>query len=701
MKKSLTIALMTAISAATVHAATTRPNVIYILTDDLGWGDIGVFHQNGRGSEPRILTPNLDRMAADGAMMTHSYVGGPVCVASRASLLTGMNQGNAVVRDNQFDRALEDNHTLGSVMRRAGYATAAIGKWGVQGEGAAPDWEASPLKRGFDFYYGAVRHIEGHEHYPKEAPWFAAKGKPNFVHVWENRSEVTAGLDKCYTTDLFTARAKQWIVDQRRADASKPFFLYLAYDTPHAILELPTQAYPAGGGLHGGLQWLGNPGKMISTASGEIDSWVDPAYAESTYDDDGDPATPEKPWPDVYRRYATSVTRIDACVADLLRLLADLGIADDTLVVFSSDNGPSKESHLKEPFSPQFFEGFGPFDGIKRDVWEGGLRVPTIVRWPSHIPAGREVAHASGNWDWLPTFADVASLPAPARSDGVSLLPVLTGEGRQRDHGHLYFEYFEGGKTPAYEQFEPARRGRVRKQMQAVRIGDLMGVRYDVKSQDDDFEIYDVVSDPKETRDLSLEPSQAAMQSKMKALALQSRRPDASAPRPYDAALVPAVKISGPRLQSGLRWRSYRGDFPWVPDLEKLTPTSEGTVVEPELTKAVVQGADGILFSGYIQVPADGEYTFYLRIGGHAILRVHDALVIDADAGYDVGSEKVDRVRLAAGLHPLRLFCAFAKAGGVAPNVTLDWSGPDLTRQPVSKSAGQAMDGSSPVIAGE
>src|SRR5207302_441637 len=153
--------------------------------------------------------------------------------------------------------------------------------------------------RGFDSYYGYIRHADGHEHYPKEGLYRGAK------EVWDNRTEVSAGLDRCYTADLWTARAKQWIIDQHRSHAAQPFFLYLAYDTPHATLELPTQAYPAGGGLHGGLQWLGRPGEMINTASGTIDSWYHPDYASATWDHDNDPSTPEHAWPDVYKRYAT------------------------------------------------------------------------------------------------------------------------------------------------------------------------------------------------------------------------------------------------------------------------------------------------------------------------------------------------------------------------------------------------------------
>lgn len=680
---SLLAAALYMLAAGPASAAPHQPNIVFILTDDLGWGDVGTFFQNHRGDRPRELTPHLDRMAAQGVMLTQNYVAAPVCVSSRSSLLTGLHQGNAVVRDNQFDRALEDNHTLATVLRQAGYATAAIGKWGLQGGGEAPDWDASPLKRGFGFYFGYVRHVDGHEHYPKEAPYFEKKARQHGpVRVWDNRADVTASMDKCYTTDLFTARAKKWIIDHTHSRCGQPFFMYLAYDTPHAVIELPTQAYPGGAGFKGGIQWLGEPGHMINTASGKIDSWYDPAFASATHRDGGDSAASSKPWPDVYRRYATCVRRIDYCVNDLLQLLKDLGIDDNTLVIFSSDNGPSMESYLPEPFSPQFFSGYGPFDGIKRDCWEGGLRVPTIVRWPKHVAAGRVIDRPCASWDWLPTFAGAAGVPAPARADGVSLLPLLTGHGSQRDRGYLYFEYHLKGRTPNFPEFEPGHRNRQRNQMQAIRLGNLMGVRYDIKSADDDFEIYNVQTDPKEARNLARDSAQASVQRKMKTLALQAHRPSPEAPRPYDAELVPAVE-GAETTQPGVNWAAYQGEFPWVPDFEALTPMLSGRAERPDFA-ALPKQLTGAIFSGYLIIPADGEYAFYFHIDGRALLRLHDALMIDADYGYAPGAERTAKIRLAAGLHPFRLFCTTQHARTA---LSLDWSGPGFDRQPVAASA--------------
>ena len=693
--------LIAALASAGATAAPDRPavspsnppNIILILTDDLGWGDLGVFFQNGRrasGNGASFLTPHLDTLAAEGVRMTHHYCAAPVCAPSRASLLAGVSQGHANVRDNQFDKALEDNHTLATVLRRAGYATAAIGKWGLHGQpnnstdGAHPDAPAYPLNRGFDSFYGLLRHIDGHEHYPKEAPYFAEKAKARGpVSVWDNRANVTAGLDRCYTADLFTARAKKFITDHTAVAPARPFFLYLAYDTPHAAIELPTQAYPAGGGLKGGLQWLGTPGHIINTASGTVDSWVHPDYAAAEYDHDHDPATPARAWRDIDKRYATSIRRLDDCVGDLIRLLQDLRIDDRTLVVFTSDNGASNESYLLEEFSPKFFASFGPFDGIKRDMWEGGLRIPAIARWPGHIPAGMVDAQPSAQWDWLPTFAALAGLPAPARTDGVSLLPALTGEGPVRERGPLYFEYNIAGRTPDYPAFERSRRNRLRGQMQAVRLGDLMGVRYDVKSARDDFEIYNVVTDPKETTNLAGEQVHAATQHFMQAAALRLRRPNPTAPRPYDTSLVPALAPAA--TVAGIEWHTYAGPFPWVPDYEALTPTASGTASRLDPAGVVSAGAPGLCFTGNLLVPADGEYTFYLTADTGAVLRLHGATVIDADFGYAPGTEKTAVIRLQAGRHPFRLSAIHAE--GRAPALRLAWSGPGLTRQPVADDA--------------
>ena len=694
-----------------------RPNIIFILTDDLGYGDLGVLFQNNRRkgnnrNQPCELTPNLDQFAAEGAQLLSHYCAAPVCAPSRASILLGVSQGHANVRDNQFDKALENNHTLGTVLQQAGYATVAVGKWGLQGnEKGQKDfdtWPAVPTKRGFDAFFGYIRHLDGHEHYPKEAPYSGleksartgkpgSKNKPDELYVdpvaealevvagrqqtspkqvWDGNQDITSVLDKCYTADLWTAWAKQWIVAHQRKNPAQPFFMYLAYDTPHAVTELPTQAYPQGGGLTGGLQWLGEPGHMINTASGTTDSWIYPEYREATYATGKDGAGPELPWPDVYKRYATATRRIDDAVGDMQKLLQDLKIDNDTLVVFTSDNGPSIESYIpKEPLRADFFASFGPFDGIKRDCLEGGIRVPTLARWPGHVLAGKTVTRPSSTYDWLATFAAAAGVAAPARTDGVSLLPELTGQGVQRDRGYVYVEYCnKKSKSPDYLDFTPGNRGRRRNQMQAIRIGDYVGLRYDIKSAADPFEIYQVTADPKQSKNLA--PTMPELQQKLAALAVQVRRPDPGAPRPYDRQPVPA---STPKaVVAGVEWRAYEGTFAWVPDFATLQPSASGTASGFVLKNTLRDQDGGMFFTGYIKIPQDGDYTIYLSADTGGLLRIHDATVIDADFGYSGGKEASGSIRLQAGLHPFRLY--YAHRSPPAPLLDISWSGPGISK---------------------
>lgn len=656
-----------------------HPNIILILTDDLGYGDIGIVYQNQRAKakdrgEPWALTPNLDKLATKGVQLSQHYCAAPVCAPSRASLLLGVSQGHANVRNNQFDKALEDNHTLASVMRTAGYSTAAFGKWGLQGiSGATPNWTGHPLNRGFDYFLGYIRHEDGHEHYPKEGLYRGTK------EVWENCTNIAPELDKCYTTDLWTAAAKKWIVNQVKSkDGRKPFFIYLAYDTPHAVLELPTQDYPAGGGSKGGLQWLGQPGHMINTASGEIDSWVHPEYANATYDNDSNPATPEVPWPDVYKRYATSTRRIDSAVGDIMQLLKDLKIDENTMIVFTSDNGPSKESYLPESYNPSFFHSFGPFDGIKRDCWEGGIHIPALVSWPGHIPAGRVVKTPSISYDWMATFANIAGIPAPARSDGISLLPSLTGVGKQQS-SHVYVEYFHNGITPEYPDFAVQHQGRHRGQMQMIRLGDYVGIRYDIQSHNDNFEIYNIVKDPRQVHNLDKEPGMASLQQQMKDKVLQSRRTNNSASRPYDTELTPAV----PQVKTvpGVEWKAYIGVFPWIPEVATLTPADTGYIDCPGTGIHEKNENEILYFEGFLQIPADGEYTFYLTANTGALLRIHSATVIDADYGYIRRTERSGTIKLKSGTHPFRLYHACHENS--KPLLSLLWSGPGIGKQKI------------------
>jgi arylsulfatase A-like enzyme len=672
-------------STATAPTAP-RPNIVFILCDDLGFGDVGAFYQNQRAalhdrSVPFFSTPNIDTLARDGAKLTQHYSAAPVCAPSRASLLSGLTQGHANVRDNQFDKALADSHTLGTVLKQAGYVTAAIGKWGLAGgdweskDNKNPSidapasqkaaeyrtWTAFPTRRGFDYFFGYVRHVDGHFHYPKE------DGR----EVWQNDREIAADLDKCYTADLWTAQAKKWIAEQTAAQPTKPFFVYLAYDTPHAKLQNPPCPYPAGGGLTGGVQWTGKPHAMLNTSQGAVDSYMLPDYAKGTWDDDHNPATPEAPWPDVQQRYANDVRRIDSGVGDILQLLKDLKIENNTLVVFTSDNGPSIESLLdNEPYAPTFFRGYGPFDGIKRDTWEGGMREPTLARWPAMIPAGRVVSQPSGNWDWLATFAEVAGVPIPAASDGVSLAPSLTGRGEQRP-GTIYIEYFQNQATPDFADFAPSHRGRKRGQMQNIYLNGYMGVRYDVKSADDDFEIYNLAKDLQEAHNLAHDqaknPELAGLQAAMKARVLQLRVPNASTPRPYDNAPVPPI-TRAPRGTQGLAWSIFKGEWPWLPDFRTLTPVQRGATKTIDLAMAAGGQPFGVAFEGYFYARQAGEYTFTLESDTGAMLFLHDIRVIGEPLKNAAGKFS-GNVRLSGGWHPMRLY--YRHAGGAKPRLEL------------------------------
>jgi arylsulfatase A-like enzyme len=676
MKTNLKFSLLSLLTANALAAP--RPNIIFILCDDLGYGDVGVFYQNQRAalkdpSVPFFSTPHIDSLAKEGVMLTQHYGGAPVCASSRASLLAGLTQGHASVRDNQFDKALADSHTLGTLMRQAGYATAAFGKWGLQGKsrkskdaegekteatgGVMPEsWTAYPTKRGFDDFFGYVRHVDGHFHYPKE----------DKIELWENDREVSADLDKCYTTDLFTARAKKWITEQNSSTPQKPFFIFLAYDTPHAKLQNPPSAYPAGGGLKGGVQWTGKPHAMINSATGEYDGYMFPDYAAATWDHDKDAATPQVPWPDVQKRYANSVRRIDFAVGDVIQLLKDLKIDDNTLIVFTSDNGPSQESKLTERYEPTFFRGFGPFEGIKRDTWEGGSREPTLARWPGGIPAGRVNAAASGQWDWLATFSNLAGLPAPAASDGVSLMPSLTGKGKQAA-GTLYIEYSMGGRTPDYKEFDPSHQKRQRGQMQVIHVDGHKGIRYDLKSANDDFEIYDLAKDPRELDNLAKKPAFAELQAAMKACVLQVRKPAAELKRPYDNALVPPI-AQAPPGSPGLTWALFKGEWPWLPDFRTLTPADTGTSPQVELSMASTDPSFGVAFTGYFHAKADGEYNFTLGSDTAAMLFLHDIRVIDEPMRNAAG-KFTGRVHLKSGWHPIRLY--YRHAGDSKPELIL------------------------------
>jgi arylsulfatase A-like enzyme len=657
--------------------AADRPNIIFVLCDDLGPGDIGVLWQNQREGKQKFSTPNLDQFAREGMILSRHYSSAPVCVPSRASLLTGQHQGHSAIRNIAFDAELPNSHTLGSVLQTAGYATAAIGKWGVQGGpyklviepvrgDRSPETEPShPLLRGFDYFYGYTAHRDAHYHYPQVG------NRP----LYDGFIDVADQLAKCYSTDLFTARTKKWIVDHRKTNSRQPFFIYLCYTAPHSGLRIPTDShltdegnYPEGGGLKGGVQWNEDASiGQINTAKGTIDNGMHPEVARALGDDG-------QPWPNHARRHATMVRRIDDGMADLVQLLKDLDIDDNTLIVFTSDNGTLSESGLDDvgKYEPNYLDTFGRYDGIKLDMWEGGLRMPTLVRWPSAVAPGSESDAASQFHDWMATFCDLAGIQPPAVSDGVSLVPTLTDEGKQQ-RGIVYSEMRIGSKTPDFREFQANRRGRSRGQMQSVLIGDYKGVRVDIKDHQSVFEVYHTLNDPKETTSLAGK-SGVPTQQQFQAAVLRSRRIDPLAPRPYDDALIPAVPEFD--AQPGLLRMNHPGDFDWTPQFDQRKP-SERTVVN-----GLVATPGAQQFVGYLRVPESGVYHFTLTANGKAVVRLHDALLIDADSQYTPGSNaQSGAIALEAGLHPLRINYL---ASQNAPALSLEWQGPGGNMRAIS-----------------
>ncbi len=524
---------------------------------------------------------------------------------------------------------------------------------------------SSSNRRGFQEFYGYMRHADGHEHYPKEGITRGPK------EVWHNRSEVSQELDKCYTTDLFTARAKQYLSAHSKQSPDQPFFMYLAYDTPHAALTLPTGPYPEGSGATAGLQWIGKKGRMINTAEGQPDSYYHPDYLNATWDDDQNPTTPEIAWPDVQKRYATVVRRIDDGIGDLMATLKDLKLDDNTIVVVTSDNGPSIESYLKENYTPQFFRSFGPYDGIKRDLWEGGINLGALVRWPKAIKPGTTSGEwATTTWDWLPTFAEAAGVQPPARCDGVSLLPLLTGQGEQR-LSTVYLEYFQNGRTPNFDEFAASRRNADRNQMQMLREGKYVGVRYNILSHEDDFEIYDVTKDPGQRTDLAAQMPE--LQTALKDRVLRVRRPNATATRPYDDAPIPslAAEVKEPKLQ----WQFYAGKFDWVPTEHGLVLTQSGTATSFETPQELNDQTGLIVYRGYLHVKTTGRYLIELSSSSKAVIRLHEACLIDADAADKAGETVQAAVVLEEGLHPITVRWLHTAGERI---FDLRWAGPDF-----------------------
>ena len=368
-----------AVAGLSAQPAPARPNVLFILADDLGYGDLGCYGQE------QIATPNLDRLASEGTRFTQAYAGSTVCAPSRCCLMTGFHSGHARIRGNARVPLAPNDLTVAQVFKQAGYRTGIVGKWGLGNPGST----GVPNLQGFDEWFGYLDQQHAHSYYPD--------------HLWENDREVilgrNLGVRQEYSHDLFTTRALDF-VDRHKAG---PFFLYLAYTIPHANNELGRDT---GNGM-------------------EVPS--DAPYSK-------------KNWPAQERNFAAMVSRLDADVGKMMARLKAAGIDDNTVVFFSSDNGPHREGG----HSPDFFRSSGPLRGIKRDLYEGGIRVPMLARWPGQIPAGRVSDQVWAFWDFLPTAAELAGAPRPRPLDGISMVNALLGK-EQRSHEHLYWEFHEGG----------------------------------------------------------------------------------------------------------------------------------------------------------------------------------------------------------------------------------------------------------------
>lgn len=406
--------LIASLLCSSAAVAADKPNIIYIMADDLGYGDIGCFGQK------KILTPSIDKLAAQGTRFTQFYAGSTVCAPTRSVLMTGQHTGHTWVRGNHGKTGRiplrDEDVTVAEVLKTAGYTTGIVGKWGL-GE---PDTTGVPNKQGFDFWFGYLNQRRAHSYYTD--------------YLWKNLEkypipENADGKREVYSHDLMTTEALGFV--ERNHD--KPFFLYLPYTIPHAKLEVPSDA----------------------------------------------PYT-DKDWPQPQKNHAAMITRMDRDIGRLMDLLDKHNIADNTLVMFTSDNGPHAEGGGKE----EFFNSNGPLRGKKRSMTEGGIRVPLVVRWPGKTPVGQTSEHVWAMWDILPTFAAVAGVDqdeVPDNIDGRNMLPALLGKPCDV-HEFMYWEFHEG-----------------KGMAQAVRMGDWKAIRMPGES----IELYDLSNDIDESDNIA------------------------------------------------------------------------------------------------------------------------------------------------------------------------------------------------------
>ncbi len=412
-----------------------RPNVIYILADDLGYGDLSSYGQQ------KLATPHIDRLAVEGLRFTQHYTGNTVCTPSRAVLMTGQQPGTVYVRGNlgqEANAALDPAMTvLPEIFKAAGYATGAFGKWGL-GETHRQGPE-NPLVHGFDTFSGWKNQLIAHTYYPSTMV-------KDGVEI-----PLEAGT---YIHDLIMDDAFRFI--DTNAKSGQPFFCYIPTAIPHAAMHAPPEIHQ---------KWR--------ERFPQFDHLIG-RYGAGPGEDCPDVVNP-------IAGFAAMMEVLDRDVGRLLDLLDELGIADNTLVMFSSDNGPHREGG----HDPDFWNSGGDLRGLKRDMHEGGIRVPLLARWPGVIEAGRTTDHISAFWDMMPTFSELLGRAPPLQADGISMMPTLRGAGGQREHAHLYFEFSTGPEQRTFSQ--------------AVRMGKWKAY----SERGGPFELYDLSIDPDESQDLA------------------------------------------------------------------------------------------------------------------------------------------------------------------------------------------------------
>jgi arylsulfatase A len=408
------------------------PNILIIQADDLGYGDLGAYGQ------ARFETPSLDRLAREGTRFTQYYSGSTVCAPSRAALMTGLHTGHAWIRGNGDIALRDEDTTVAMSLREAGYRTAVIGKWGLGGPGTS----GQPDRKGFEYSFGFLDHRHAHRQYTD--------------HLWRNGERVSTDVNLDYVNDLFTRETVAFI---ERADA-RPFFVYLNYTVPHAELRVPADS----------IEPLKGRFPETPFANPAADARVTGARSDVA-------SLGYRSQPAPHAAFAAMITRMDRDIGRLADVLKARGIDNRTVVMFISDNGPHREGGA----DPEFFKSSGGLRGIKRDLYEGGIRVPMIARWPGTIPAGRVSNHVWAHWDMFPTVAELAGAKMPKGVDGMSMARALRGDS-QPTHDFLYWEFHERG-------FQ-----------QAVRMGRWKAVRLKTGAP---LELYDLDADPVEAHDVA------------------------------------------------------------------------------------------------------------------------------------------------------------------------------------------------------